>query len=92
MGLQKFKLTVANTVISSDNANLQTMATDQLLDLFCFEDKSKGEKDLKAKPDWSGKSNQGMKNILENLPDLWDSEQYDNEYDLTNFLQSLKSN
>ncbi|XP_038211713.1 TATA-binding protein-associated factor 172 [Zerene cesonia] len=34
MGLQKFKLKTANTVISSENAAMETMGTDQLLDLF----------------------------------------------------------
>lgn len=34
MSLQKFKVTVANAVINSENASLKTMNTDQLLDLF----------------------------------------------------------
>ncbi|KAL4710296.1 hypothetical protein ACJJTC_011550 [Scirpophaga incertulas] len=34
MGLQKFKLMTANTVISSENAAMETMGTDQLLELF----------------------------------------------------------
>lgn len=33
MGLQKFKLLTANTVISTDNAALETMATDQVIKL-----------------------------------------------------------
>lgn len=34
MSLQKFKLSVANSVINSENASMKTMNTDQLLDLF----------------------------------------------------------
>merc|ERR1719288_89745 len=34
LGLQQFKLKTANAVISSDNSATQTMATDQLFDLF----------------------------------------------------------
>lgn len=34
MSLQKFKLSIANTVINADNASLKSMNTDQLLDLF----------------------------------------------------------
>lgn len=34
MSLQKFKLSVANAVINSENASMKTMNTDQLLDLF----------------------------------------------------------
>lgn len=37
MGLQKFKMSIANTVISQDNASLQSMGTDQLLNLFSLD-------------------------------------------------------
>jgi TATA-binding protein-associated factor len=31
-----------------------------------------------------------VNNILSALPDLWDTKQYEEEYDLSNFLQGLK--
>ena len=34
MGLQKFKLNIANTVVSAENSSLQSMGADHLLDLF----------------------------------------------------------
>lgn len=34
MGLQRFKLNIANSVVSQDNASLSSMGTEQLLDLF----------------------------------------------------------
>lgn len=34
MGLQKFKLLTANTIISTENASLETMATDQVINMF----------------------------------------------------------
>lgn len=37
MGLQKFKMNIANTVISQENASLQSMGTEQLLDLFTLD-------------------------------------------------------
>ncbi|KAJ8359809.1 hypothetical protein SKAU_G00163340 [Synaphobranchus kaupii] len=43
MGLQKFKMNIATTVISQDNASLQSMATDQLLNLFSLDKAEKGE-------------------------------------------------
>jgi len=86
MGLQKFKLTIANTVISQENSSLQTMATDQLLDLFSL-DKSSS----KSSKDKSEKKEGSMKAVLENLPDLWSEDAYDSEYDLNAFVQSLKS-
>ena len=87
MGLQKFKLTIANTVISHENSSLQTMATDQLLDLFSLDN----NKDSKSK-DKQSKSETGVKSILENLPELWENDAYDSEYNLDSFVQSLKSN
>ncbi|XP_040342843.1 TATA-binding protein-associated factor 172 [Herpailurus yagouaroundi] len=85
MGLQKFKMNIANTVISQENSSLQSMGTDQLLDLFTLDKDGKAEK---ADTSTSGKAS--MKSVLENLSDLWDQEQYDSEYSLENFMHSLK--
>uniref|UniRef100_A0A1B6DFE2 TATA-binding protein-associated factor 172 n=1 Tax=Clastoptera arizonana TaxID=38151 RepID=A0A1B6DFE2_9HEMI len=87
MGLQKFKLMTANTVISSENASLQTMGTDKLLDLFSLENKQ---------PNWATTSRQSssgsltVKTIIDSLPDLWDEKCYEEEYDLTNFVKNLR--
>ncbi|XP_046571808.1 TATA-binding protein-associated factor 172-like [Haliotis rubra] len=88
MGLQKFKLTIANTVITQDNSSLQTMGTDQLLDLFTLGDKKKGESAASAAMD-SNLKRETMRTILENLGDLWDEKQYENEFNLDNFMKSL---
>lgn len=86
MGLQKFKMNIANTVISQENASLQSMGTEQLLDLFTLDKDGKTEK-----PDTSTSSGKAsMKSVLENLGELWDQEQYDTEYSLENFMHSLK--
>ncbi|XP_050515682.1 TATA-binding protein-associated factor 172 isoform X1 [Diabrotica virgifera virgifera] len=86
MGLQKFKLQTANTVISGENSQMETMGTDQLLDLFSHKSTSNG--DLAS---GSGKSGVGgMKAVLDSLPELWDSRQYDDEYDLSQFMSKLK--
>lgn len=91
MGLQKFKLTIANSVISTENSGLQTMGTDQLLDLFCLDNNKEldNRKEISSLSKESKRS--GMKSVLENLPELWTPDQYENEYDLTNFIESLKS-
>ena len=39
--LQKFKMSIANTVIGADNSSLNTMSTDQLLDLFTLDPQGK---------------------------------------------------
>lgn len=88
--LQKFKLSVANSVINQENTSLQNMGTDQLLDLFTLD--NKGEKIMLNSNSESSKDTKlkGIKSVLENLPELWDTSQYETEYDLSNFLQSLK--
>ncbi|CAL8122887.1 unnamed protein product [Orchesella dallaii] len=87
MGLQKFKLMTANTVISQDNACMETMHTDQLLDLFVLED-PKGDKRYEKKED-VGSIVGAYKNVLENLPELWEEKLYEEEYDLSTFIKNL---
>ncbi|XP_064478043.1 TATA-binding protein-associated factor 172-like [Ornithodoros turicata] len=85
MGLQKFKLTIANTVITQENSSLQTMGTDQLLDLFTL------DQDGAKTTDRAGSSStRSIRGLLETLPELWDSSKYDSEYDLSCFLSTLK--
>ncbi|XP_053306351.1 TATA-binding protein-associated factor 172 isoform X2 [Spea bombifrons] len=86
MGLQKFKMSIANTVISQENASLQSMGTDQLLDLFTLDNDGKDDKTYVSET--GGKTS--MKSILDNLGELWNQEQYDSEYSLDNFMQGLK--
>lgn len=75
----------ANTVISGENSHLETMATDQLLDLFSHKSNANNESSSSQ-----NRNNSGMKAILESLPELWDQTQYDNEYDLSQFMAKLK--
>lgn len=86
MGLQKFKILTANTIVTSENASMETMGTDSLLDLF----DSSGDKNKNSKAESGDSGSATMKNVLENLPDLWEDNQYEEEYDLTQFLQGLK--
>lgn len=82
MGLQKFKVQTANTVISGENSQMETMGTEQLLDL--FSNKPGGGKEGAAK------SGNGVKAILESLPELWEHKQYEDEYDLSQFMSKLQ--
>ncbi|KAL8521551.1 hypothetical protein ACS0TY_011900 [Phlomoides rotata] len=94
MSLQKFKVSVANAVINSENASMSTMNTDQLLDLFTPADGQKGARTSKpsrvgdedAKLPGKGK---GLKSILGGLEELWDQSQYTEEYNLNQFLAKL---
>ena len=86
--LQKFKLNIANTVISQDNSSLSTMDTGQLLDLFSVDKEKKKEKNPAQQQSEGGKTS--LKAMMENLGELWDKEQYEAEYNLDNFIGSLK--
>lgn len=80
LGLQKFKLKTANSVITRDNSSLSSMATDQLFDLFSLEEQlhqNSSQEDVKT--------SKGVKALLENLPELWDDSQYDAEYDMESY-------
>ncbi|XP_043248205.1 TATA-binding protein-associated factor 172 [Colletes gigas] len=91
MGLQKFKLLTANTVISTENASLETMATDQLLDLFSL-DNVRGKKPDGQEAGTKNASLPGVsRSVLEILPELWEQQQYDDEYDFDSFLSKLKA-
>lgn len=97
MCLQKFKLLTANTVVSDENASMDTMGTDQMLDLFNLTDndtkKRGGNGDATAGVGAGsvGEKPATMKTILETLPELWEDCQYQEEYDLTQFIRGLKN-
>lgn len=75
----------ANTVISGENSRLESMGTDQLLDLFSH--KPSGS----AVPSANRQGTGGMRALLESLPDLWDQKQYEDEYDLSQFMMKLQN-
>lgn len=98
MGLQKFKLLTANTIVSEQNASMDTMATEQLFDLFTLSDAGASSKGMKrskdatnTKDDTTTKQSATLKQALENLPDLWEDKEYEEEYDMTQFIKTLKS-
>uniref|UniRef100_A0A1J3DBB1 TATA-binding protein-associated factor BTAF1 n=1 Tax=Noccaea caerulescens TaxID=107243 RepID=A0A1J3DBB1_NOCCA len=93
MSLQRFKVSVANTVINAENASMKTMNTDQLLDLFASAETSKkgGASSKKGSEDndQTAGTGKGLKAILGNLEELWDQSQYTEEYNLSQFLAKL---
>ena len=80
-------MNIANTVISQDNSSLKSMGTDQLLDLFSLDTGSSGT--TPPKTDSKGQGKASVKNILETMDELWDEKQYETEYNLDSFMQSL---
>jgi TATA-binding protein-associated factor len=87
-------LNIASSVVNQQNAALATMNTDQILNLF----------DVKSSDSGTGKAGniedavdaegnpvkKGSKNVLEDLSELWDEREYEEEYDMGEYLSSLK--
>ncbi|MQL74197.1 hypothetical protein Taro_006572 [Colocasia esculenta] len=95
MSLQNFKVSVANAVINAENASLKTMNTDQLLDLFTpaqtIRKDAASSKDSAGSVDESMSGRKGLKAMLSGLEELWDQSQYEEEYNLNQFLAKLNS-
>ncbi|KAJ1765621.1 TATA-binding protein-associated factor mot1, partial [Coemansia sp. RSA 1843] len=103
MGLQAFKLHMANTIVNQQNSGLSSMNTDQLLDLFNVSPPS-GARSSSASAQQpggasaaaSGKSNdaggssKSISKAIEGLEELWDASQYEDEYNLDTFISSLQ--
>ncbi|ODQ66801.1 hypothetical protein NADFUDRAFT_41424 [Nadsonia fulvescens var. elongata DSM 6958] len=119
MGLQKFKLNIANTIINQQNSGLSSMDTDQILDLFNVEDNgvnasaaagngikngslgtmstddAEGMLDstgqlINSDVSGNGGSSGGKSNPIGELSELWDEKQYEEEYNLDNFISTLR--
>jgi len=100
MGLQKFKLHLANSVFTSENSSLKSMDTTQLLDLMNYSGSSSSIEPSAQDPiagvglDGSvpskGDDKKGLKSVLQNLENLWDEDEYQEEYNMDQFLNTLK--
>ncbi|KAI9145271.1 hypothetical protein BKA69DRAFT_1108764 [Paraphysoderma sedebokerense] len=88
MGLQKFKLNIANQIVNQQNSSLTTMDTDQILDLFSVSSTPSDREKQKAKD--KNKKVGGAKAALEGLSELWDEKEYEEEYNLDEFIKTLK--
>ena len=74
-------------MITQENSSFASMDTAQVLDLFAVQ----GKKERKVTSEQSTSNKTSMAQILENMGDLWDEKQYESEYDLDSFMNSLKS-
>ncbi|WVO17696.1 hypothetical protein L204_105394 [Cryptococcus depauperatus] len=83
MGLQRFKLNIASSVITQQNAGLGTMNTGEVLDLFKVS--AEGEP-TKAKQPGTGTAS--MNKMLEELDDLPPEDEYA-QLSLSNFLSKV---
>lgn len=109
-------MNIASTIVNQQNAGLQSMDTNQLLDLFDVEDggvkMEEGGGNANDNGAASGNGNgaganlgNGGNNVTEELTggltgkaagavgelgELWDEQQYEDEYNLDNFIKTLK--
>jgi TATA-binding protein-associated factor len=97
MGLQQFKLAIANTVVDKENQSFQTMNNAQLLELFNLSIKESDtvteEKQKKQRSETAeffyGKQKE-LQTIINSLNEMWGETQYDEEYDINSFIEKLK--
>lgn len=100
MGLQKFKMNIASTVVNQQNNGLANMDTHQLLDLFDSDNVPSQENEEAQPQDTNGAGMEDIANetglsgkakeALGELKELWDPSQYEEEYNLDNFIKTLR--
>ena len=99
MGLQKFKMNVASTIINQQNSGLSSMDTNQLLDLFEVSENDNSStdqvennenNDKQVSNEISGGLSGKAAGAVGELSELWDESQYDDEYNLDKFIKTLK--
>jgi TATA-binding protein-associated factor len=81
MGLQRFKLNIASSVVTQQNAGLGSMNTGEVLDLF----KVSADGDAKPKNAAAAGAGSGLSNVLAGLDDLPPEDEYA-ELSMDNFL------
>lgn len=97
MGLQKFKMNIASTIVNQQNAGLSSMGTNQLLDLFDVEEGAASVENApgaeeKAKSDKIEELTGGLvpQEAVDELNNVWEDNRYEDEYNLDNFIKTLK--
>ncbi|WAQ86176.1 hypothetical protein PtA15_6A808 [Puccinia triticina] len=94
MGLQRFKMNIATSIVNQQNSNLGALNTDQILDLFNISSVDGGATGpSQSDPSSSGhhagiEGHGGKKNVLDGLEDLPPESEYES-LDPAKFLSSL---
>ncbi|KAM0265193.1 hypothetical protein ACHAQJ_000346 [Trichoderma viride] len=102
LSLQRFKIDVASTVVNQQNAGLATMDTDQILDLFNLGDTGPSLISDKPQNGIDGREEDmvdletgdvlrqpNKKAWLDDLGELWDNKQYEESFDLDDFMKTM---
>ncbi|ETN72754.1 hypothetical protein NECAME_13744 [Necator americanus] len=92
MSLHKFKQDTADALIGADNRSLQTMATDELMNMFILD----GEQPSKENGGPEAKKKRKTATVTSdvssvedrwNLAELWDESQYEQQFDVSQFIK-----
>ncbi|ORY40453.1 hypothetical protein BCR33DRAFT_754270 [Rhizoclosmatium globosum] len=86
MGLQKFKLNIASSIINQDNAGIESMETSQILDLFSLGGDNKSNESVDPNRQLT------QKEAVAAMGALWDEKQYESFDDMGDFLKGLGQN
>jgi TATA-binding protein-associated factor len=86
--LQRFKLNIANSVVTQQNSGLASMDTDLVLDLFKHTTAEEDRPGAKKKDGDQQGTDGTHKNILSGLEDLPTEEEYQ-DLDLTSYMSSI---
>jgi len=102
MNLQRFKTTLANTIVNAENSSLASMTSSSSSNgssssstvggggggnnMLDLFDRGGGSKEEEQK---SRPKKKGLEGILNGLGELWDKEEYEREYDVNEFIKSL---
>jgi TATA-binding protein-associated factor len=90
MSLQRFKLDVANAVVTADNASMDAMDTGALLELFTSDKSAKvGAPDAAPGGDAAKAKGGGAAAVLAVLEELWDETQYAEEFAMDAFISRM---
>lgn len=94
MSLQRFKLGIANSVVNIENSSLSSMGTEQIMNMFDRDAASansgnNGAKLTSVSSSGGGTAGGAYQKLLDNIGEVWDENQYENEYNLDNFIKSL---
>lgn len=84
MGLQKFKMNIASSIINQDNSGIANMDMGQIMDSFSLD----ASDSTGSKPTAGRQDKATAKQVLSSLDTLWDESQYESMQN--DFLNSLK--
>lgn len=86
--LQRFKLNIANSVVTQQNSGLSSMDTDLVLDLFRRTSEEEDAAAAAKKKAREGNGPVSQQNLLQGLEDLPPEEEYQ-DLDISKFLGSI---